>query len=159
MGVDVRADRRRRPARPRRGRSGGAGAPAAPQPLAGQHRGRAGALPQGAHPGDEPRPARPAAARALPRRRDLVHAGAWHAVQVGGARRRNPRCGGSMSERSERDMWVAGGAVEVGEGRGGGGGGGGGGRRGGGGAGGGGGGGGGGEGRAGRARDMWVAGG
>src|SRR3954453_3798179 len=102
MGVDVRADRRRRPAGPRRGRAGRAGAPAAPQPVAGQHRRGAGALPQGAHTGDEPRPARPAAAGAFPRRRDLLHAGARHAVQVGGARRRNPRCGGIVTVPGQR---------------------------------------------------------
>ena len=57
-GVDVRPDRRRRPAGPQRRPTGRAGAPAAPQPVPVRPRRRAEAVRRGDGPRDEPRPAR-----------------------------------------------------------------------------------------------------
>ena len=58
-----------------------AGAPAPPQPVPGQPRRGAGALRQGRHSGDEPRPARDPDPGEVPRRRDQRHPGARPAVQ------------------------------------------------------------------------------
>ena len=55
------------------------------QPAAGQHRGGAPGIPQGAAAGNEPRPARVAPTWTLPRRHSVLHAGSGHAVQSGRA--------------------------------------------------------------------------
>ena len=57
------------PARPQAGDPRRAGAPPPPEPVPAQHGRRAAALPEGARARDEPRPARAAPARRVPRRR------------------------------------------------------------------------------------------
>ena len=70
LGLDVRADHRRGTAAcARRGRADRPGPSAPPQPLPAESRRGAAALRQGGRPGDEPRPARHAAAGEVPGRR------------------------------------------------------------------------------------------
>ena len=92
LGVDVRLDRRGGPPGPQRRARGGPGAPAAPQPVPAEPGRGAPPLRQGAGPGDQPRPARPAAARPVPGRRDLLQPGARPAVPGRRARRRHRGC-------------------------------------------------------------------
>ena len=75
LGLDLRLDRRGGPPGPDDRRLGRPGTPAVPEPLPGQPRRGARRLREGAGPRDQPRAARAAAPRALPRRRDLVQPG------------------------------------------------------------------------------------
>ena len=90
LGLDVRADRRRRPARPQARAQDRDCAPASSQPAAGEPRRGPPALRTGARAGDEPGPARPAAARGVPRRRAELHQGRRPAVPRRGAAERLP---------------------------------------------------------------------
>ena len=63
------------------GRQGRARAPRAPQPVPGQPRRRAGALPEAARARDEPRPALAAGPGRVPGRRAVAHQGAGPALQ------------------------------------------------------------------------------
>ena len=92
LGLDLRLDRRGGPPDPGRRRLGGPGPPAPPVAVPGQPGRGPPLLRQGARPRDEPGPAGPAAARPVPRRRDLLQPGARHAVPRGRTGRRYPGC-------------------------------------------------------------------
>ncbi len=104
LGLDVRPDRRRRTPGPQGGLPGRADAPASPQPVPEGPRRHPQALRQGAGAGDEPRPALPAAARQVPRRRHRLQPCARAAAQGGRARRghRPPRLRGRGHRRRPR---------------------------------------------------------
>ena len=93
LGIDVRPDRRRRTPRPQGRLPRGPGAPAPPQPVPERPRRHPQALRQGAGPRDEPRPALPAAAREVPRRRRRLQRGPRPPAQGRrpGRRDRRPR--------------------------------------------------------------------
>ena len=94
LGIDVRPDHGRRAARAAAGRPRRAGPPAVPEPAAAQHRRRAPPLREGADPRDEPRSARDAAPRGVPRRRGLVHESAGPPARCARARGRDHDDGG-----------------------------------------------------------------
>ena len=106
LGLDVRRDRRGRAARARERAQGRDGASPPPEPVPAQHgRGRA-RLRQGAHPGDEPRPAADADPRGVPRRRGGLQQGARASVPGGRARGRDHGAGG-LNERRQREPRAA----------------------------------------------------
>ena len=91
LGLDLRPDHGRRAAGAARGDQRRAGASPVPEPAAAQHGRRAPPLPAGARPRDEPRSARDAASRRVPRRRRLVHEGARSPVDRAASSRKRSR--------------------------------------------------------------------
>ena len=101
LGLDVRPDRRRGAARAPSRAQRRAGAPPLPEPVPAQHGRGAAPLRQGAHPGDEPRPAAEARARRVPRRRGRLQPRARHAVQGARARGRDHGAGGVVRPKKK----------------------------------------------------------
>ena len=97
LGLDLRADRCRRPACARRGDQGGERPPPPPEPLPAEHRRRRAPLRQGPHPRDEHRPAAAADPGRLPRRRGRLQPRPRPPLPLGRAGRGDHRTGRDMS--------------------------------------------------------------
>ena len=91
LGLDLRRHRRRHPDRCGPGATGSPRPTCATSTRSRQPRRGAAAVPQGARPGDEPRPAGQAGPGRVPRRRPGRQQGAGHALQGGRDRRGHPR--------------------------------------------------------------------